>query len=239
MRRLYKKTPNIQFNDMEVHSIFLYFTTCFAALFPVIDPLGSGLIVNSYYGSISEEERKKYTRSIFVHCLTVGIVSLLAGHLILMIFGLAIPVIQIAGGFIICKSGLEWLNNSDTGNIDEEEEEARNVKKNNLVSKLFYPISFPICLGPGTISVIFTLMASAERETNWLLTGTHYALIVAAIVVQLVILYFVILSGAKINRKLGPAGNMVINKLIAFITFCIGIQIFLSGIAKAFHLAVF
>ncbi|GHT49641.1 UPF0056 inner membrane protein [Bacteroidia bacterium] len=224
---------------MAVHSIFLYFTTCFAALFPVIDPLGSGLIVNSYYGSIGEEERKKYTRSIIIHCLAIGIVSLLAGHLILMIFGLAIPVIQIAGGFVICKSGLEWLNNSDSGNRDEEQEEAQGVKKNNIVSKIFYPISFPICLGPGTISVIFTLMASAERENSWLLTGAHYALIVAAMVVQLIILYFVILSGSKINRRLGPAGNMVINKLIAFITFCIGIQIFISGIAKSFHLTVF
>jgi small neutral amino acid transporter SnatA (MarC family) len=224
---------------MALHSILLYFATCFAALFPVIDPLGSGLIVNGYYGSIGEEERKKYTRTIFVHCLTIGIVSLLAGHLILMVFGLAVPVIQIAGGFVICKSGLEWLNNSDTGNRDEEQEEAQGVKKNNISSRLFYPISFPICLGPGTSSVIFTLMASAERGNSWILTGTHYALIVAAMVMQVVILYFVILSGSKINQKLGPAGNMVINKLIAFITFCIGIQILLSGIAKSFHLTVF
>jgi MarC family membrane protein len=224
---------------MSIDSIFLYFTTCFVALFPVIDPIGSGLIVNGNFGSISGEERKKYARTIVIDCLVIGIVSMLAGHLILMIFGLAIPVIQIAGGFVICKSGLEWLSNSDANNMETEQKEDESVKKNNIVSKLFYPISFPICLGPGTISVIFTLMATADQKNNWLITGSHYALMVAAMVSQLILLYIMILSGSKISRKLGPAGNMVINKLIAFITFCIGIQILISGIAKSFHLTVF
>jgi MarC family membrane protein len=223
---------------MATHSIFLFFTTCFVSLFPVIDPIGSGLIVNGYLGCISDEERKKHTKTIFLNCLMVGTVSLLAGHLILLVFGLAVPAIQIAGGVVICKSGLEWLNNSDTDNLDKDEEEGEQVQKNNLISKLFYPISFPICLGPGTISVIFTLMATAEKS-SWLATGINYAIIIIAMILQLVILYFVILSGSKISQKLGPVGNLIINKLIAFITFCIGIQILLSGIAKAFHLTIF
>ncbi|MDR0866080.1 MAG: MarC family protein [Candidatus Symbiothrix sp.] len=223
---------------MAAHSIFLFFTTCFVALFPVIDPIGSGLIVNGYFGSITDAERKKHTQTIFLNCLMVGTVSLLAGHLILLIFGLAVPAIQIAGGVVICKSGLEWLNNSDTDNLDKDEKEGQQVKKNNLISKIFYPISFPICLGPGTISVIFTLMATAEKS-SWLATGVNYAIIIIAMILQLVILYFVILSGSKISRKLGPVGNLIINKLIAFITFCIGIQILLSGIGKAFHLTIF
>ncbi|GHV55812.1 hypothetical protein FACS1894182_00930 [Bacteroidia bacterium] len=164
---------------------------------------------------------------------------MLAGHLILLLFGLAIPAIQIAGGFTICKSGWEWLNDSDVEKDKREVEKEQDMKKNNIVSKLFYPISFPICLGPGTISVIFTLMASAEQKDDWMITGVHYALIAGAIILQLIILYCVVLSGSKISQKLGSAGNIIINKLIAFITFCIGIQIFVTGIAKAFHLEVF
>jgi MarC family membrane protein len=208
------------------------------ALFPVIDPFGSGLIVNNFMNGISVEERKKYARSILINCFYVGFGSLIAGHLILMMFGLVVPVIQIAGGIIICKSGLEWLNGSDEENIEQDSAEAAGIKAKNLWSKIFYPISFPICLGPGTIAVIFTLMASAD-DSNWTITGLHYILIVLAIVLQLILLYFVILTGSKISKKLGAAGNLVINKLIAFITFCIGIQIFLSGIAKTFHLDIF
>ena len=223
---------------MDFHNVLMIFLASFVALFPVIDPVGSGLIVNGYFGDIDEKERKVYTKSILLYCLMVGGVSLIAGHLILLVFGLAVPVIQLAGGFVICKTGLEWLSESDE--IQSEEEEKRNAlrKKNNIAAKLFYPIAFPICMGPGVISVIFTLMATGTSKTSLLTTGINYAIILAAMVLLLVILYLVIATGPKITRRLGKSGTMVINKLIAFITFCIGIQIMISGIGKIFHLDI-
>lgn len=221
---------------MEIHNIFLFFTACFAALFPVIDPIGSGLIINGYYGNISEDEKKQYTRKIVINSVIIGLVSLLAGHLILLIFGLAIPVIQIAGGFIILKSGYDWLNSPDVENPDKVEELSPN--KSHIESKLFYPLSFPISMGPGTISVIFTLMATAEIKGEWLYTGVNYIVIGIAMFLQLVILYFVTISGSRISKRLGREGNMIINKLIAFITFCIGLQIMITGISKTFHLSI-
>jgi MarC family membrane protein len=223
---------------MEVHQFILFFATCFAALFPVIDPIGSGIIVNGYFGDIADTERKQYNQAIFRNCLMIGIVTVLAGHLVLMMFGLAVPAVQIAGGFVICKTGLEWLSNSDSANAKNDKKEGDRVHLNNLTSKIFYPISFPICLGPGTISVIFTLMATAEKS-DYLLTGINYLTLIIAIVLQLILLYLVVRAGSKINRKLGPVGMMIINKLIAFITFCIGIQIIISGIGKAFGIHVF
>lgn len=221
-----------------MHQILLMFVACFVALFPVIDPVGSGLIVNGYYGNIGYQERKEYTRKILINCLVIATVSLLLGHLILLIFGLAVPVIQIAGGFVICKSGLEWLSNNDESNTEGTIQEGQNIKKSNIESKLFYPVSFPICMGPGTISVIFTLMATAEVNGNYLMTGINYGIILVTIVLQLLMLYFVIMGGSRINQKIGPAGTLIINKLIAFITFCIGIQILVTGIAKTFHLTI-
>ncbi|MDR0832944.1 MAG: MarC family protein [Candidatus Symbiothrix sp.] len=223
---------------MEVHQFILFFATCFAALFPVIDPIGSGIIVNGYFGDVSDKERKQYNQAIFRNCLVIGIVTVLAGHLVMLMFGLAVPAIQIGGGVVICKTGLEWLNNSDAGNEKADKQEGGQVRETNLTRKLFYPISFPICLGPGTISVIFTLMATAEKA-DYLLTGIDYLILIVAIILQLIILYLVVREGSKINRKLGPVGMMIINKLIAFITFCIGIQIILSGIGKAFGITVF
>ena len=39
-------------------------------------------------------------------------------------------------------------------------------------------------------------------------------------------------------QKLGPVGNQIINKLVAFFTFCIGIQISVTGISQIFHLNI-
>ena len=44
----------------------------------------------------------------------IGVGTLLIGHLFLLIFGLAIPVIQLGGGILICKTAMELLGDSNS-----------------------------------------------------------------------------------------------------------------------------
>jgi small neutral amino acid transporter SnatA (MarC family) len=81
-------------------------------------------------------------------------------------------------------------------------------------------------------------MASAVVKGNFLSTGLNYAIISLAIISLLILLYVFLSQGMRIMKKLGRSGNMVLNKLIAFITFCIGIQITVTGISKIFHLPI-
>lgn len=224
---------------MSFHAIFYTFIASVLALFPVMNPIGNGLVVNGFFDGLSAKQRKTAAKRIVVNCLMVGVGSLVMGHLILLLFGLAIPVIQVAGGIIICKTGLEWLSDSPATNAEQKHENvARKVNLNNVKSKLFYPISFPICLGPGSISVIFTLMATASVEGDWLYTGINYAMICLGMFALLFVLYFVLVHAPKVTSKLGESGNVIINKLMAFITFCIGIQIVVTGISKIFHINI-
>lgn len=223
---------------MSIHDYIYTFVSSFIALFPVMNPIGSGFIVNGFLEGLDDIQRKTYAKKIITNCLLIGIGSLLAGHLILLLFGLAVPVIQLGGGIIICKTGLEWLSDSGTGKTDKTQSTIDHLKLDDIEKKLFYPISFPIALGPGSISVIFTLMASAAVKGNLLSTGFNYAIIALAIISLLITLYIFLSQGTRIMKKLGRSGNMVLNKLIAFITFCIGIQIIVTGIAKIFHLQI-
>jgi small neutral amino acid transporter SnatA (MarC family) len=59
-----------------------------------------------------------------------------------------------------------------------------------------------------------------------------------AMVLLLCAMYFVAVNGLRLMKKIGPSGNAIVNKLVAFLTFCIGIQILVTGIAKIFHLTV-
>ncbi|MDR1698812.1 MAG: MarC family protein, partial [Prevotellaceae bacterium] len=112
------------------------------------------------------------------------------------------------------------------------------IKMEEIEQKLFYPLSFPIVVGAGTISVIFTLMANATVRDNFLHTGINYLAIALALFLMLSILYVFLSQGHRFMKKLGSSGNLIINKLVAFITFCIGIQIFVTGISKIFHITV-
>jgi len=222
---------------MSIIDLIYTFVAAFAALFPVLNPIGSGFIIDSFIKDLDDDQRKLVVKKIVINCLLVGIGSLAIGHFILLLFGLAIPVIQIGGGIIICKTGMEWLSSSSPDTDDKQKTIAK-INMTDIEQKLFYPISFPIIIGAGSISVIFTLMANVTVKGNLFYTGINYLVIALAIFAMLVILSAFLLQGRRIMKKLGKSGNLIINKLIAFITFCIGIQIIVTGISNTFHVPI-
>ena len=80
------------------------------ALFPVVNPVGSAFIVSSYFSDLSKADKKKAVNKIVLYAFSICTVSLFAGHWILELFGLSVPVIQVAGGIMICKMGWEFLS---------------------------------------------------------------------------------------------------------------------------------
>ncbi len=224
---------------MTVQSFIYMFMASVAALFPVMNPIGNGFVVNGFLGDLDRAHRRAATKKIMSNCLMVGVGSLVMGQIILLLFGLAVPVIQAAGGIIICKTGLEWLSNSPVPSAKERSGHLTGkMNLDSIEGRIFYPISFPICLGPGSISVIFTLMATASVKGDWIHSGINYVIICLAIAALLGVLYFIISQAHWIVDRLGESGNLIITKLMAFITFCIGIQIVVTGISKIFHLNI-
>ena len=118
--------------------------------------------------------------------IMIGVGTLVIGHLFLLIFVLAIPVIQLGGGMLICKTAMELLG--DSGSSDKETSKNDGFRWKNIEQKIFYPITFPISIGPGSISVIFTLMASASVKTKLLQTGINYLVIALVIICMAAIL---------------------------------------------------
>ena len=201
------------------------------ALFPVVNPLGNGFVVNGFFTDLDPKQRKTAIRKLILNFIIIGVGTLVIGHLFLLMFGLAIPVIQLGGGILICKTAMELLGDSNSPDQEESSRNMDSLKWKNIEQKIFYPITFPISIGPGSISVIFTLMASASVKGKLLQTGINYFVIALVIVCMAAILYIFLSQGQRIIQKLGPVGNQIINKLVAFFTFCIGIQISVTGIS--------
>lgn len=223
---------------MSAHDFIYTFVSAFMALFPVTNPISSGFIINGFISGLDDNQRKIVIKKIVINCLIIGLGSLLVGHIILLIFNLAIPVVQLAGGILICKTGLEWLSDTPTTTDNTKQDAINQIKMHELEKKLFYPISFPISLGPGSISVIFTLVAAADVKENLLATSINYTMIALVIILLCFILYLFLTQGQRIIKKFGESGNLIINKMVAFFTFCIGLQIIVTGISKIFHLHI-
>jgi multiple antibiotic resistance protein len=203
-----------------LHLIFIGFLS----LFPAVNPVGSAFIIDPLLGGLDFPERKRAAKKIAFYCFTICAVSALIGSWILKLFGISIPIVQLAGGIMICRMGWQLLTTDD--DVKGKKETAQPARKDNI---LFYPVAFPMTTGAGTISVILTL--SAHEDENDLLA--HFmnlgALFIAIFLICLVI-YICYANTPRLIQRLGPRGEQIVNRISAFLVFCIGMQIAWSGI---------
>ena len=193
---------------MSLSNLLIIFSSSFMALFPVINPLGNGFVVNGFFTDLDPQQRKAAIQKLTFNFIMIGVGTLVIGHLFLLIFGLAIPVIQLGGGILICKTAMELLG--DSGSTDKGEEASQNVdgfRWKNIEQKIFYPITFPISIGPGSISVIFTLMASASVKGKLLQTGINYLVIALVIICMAAIFYVFLSQGQRFIPEIGTCGK--------------------------------
>lgn len=205
------------------------------ALFPVINPIGSALIINPYLAKLSEKQRKSAVNKITIYALSICIVSLFTGHWILELFGISIPVIQVAGGILICKMGWESLSVEQEQNADKEIDEDDSILSSSISDKLFYPLTFPITTGAGTISVLFTLSAHSA-DSNWEDYLVNTSAILLAILIMCLLVHFFYNNTKKMVDKLGNNGQAIANRIFAFLIFCVGLEIATTGIKTLFHI---
>lgn len=217
-----------QFNTF-IHLVFIGFV----ALFPVVNPIGSAFIVSPYFLNISRKERIKFVKKITFYSFSICAVTILVGHWILELFGLSIPVIQIAGGIMICKIGWEFLS-SDNKQANEKNIADKKVDIEpfpEVENKLFYPITFPITTGAGTIAVLFTLSAQGANENFSVYLLNVGALLVSVIGICILIFIFY-LNTNRLISYIGLNNEQIINRFMAFLIFCVGLQIATGGISN-------
>ncbi len=215
-----------------VHLVFIGIIT----LFPVVNPVGTAFILNPYFDNLTRKQRKNAVKKIALYAFAICVITLFAGHWILELFGISIPVIQLAGGIMICKMGWEFLsagNNSAERQV-KAEHTAEAVNVDTLQDKLFYPITFPVTTGAGTISVLFTLGARSTHENMKDYLMNTGALIIA-IIVMCVLIYIFYLNTKTLIQYIGSKGENVLNRISAFLIFCVGLQIAVNGIRALIH----
>ncbi|HVW94525.1 MAG TPA: MarC family protein [Mucilaginibacter sp.] len=217
---------NIYLNSF-IHLAFIGFV----ALFPVVNPIGTAFMVSPYFSHLSREERLKVVKKITFYAFAICAVTLFIGHWILEVFGLSIPIIQLAGGIMICKIGWEFL--SSEGSDESTTTTGKSTMANTplVESKLFYPITFPITTGAGTIAVLFTLSAKGASDDFALYMQNIGALLVSVVGICVLIFIFY-LNTNRLISYIGSHNEQIINRIMAFLIFCVGLQIAAGGIIQ-------
>jgi multiple antibiotic resistance protein len=212
---------------LSILSIVLKVTaTIFVALFPVVNPIGTALILSGMTSGTDATVWKAMLRKIAANSFLVLTFFYLFGSLILQLFGITIPVVQVSGGIVLAVMGWQMLNGSsgDSGSADGGPHDTGT----SIAVKAFYPYTFPITVGPGGLAVAMTFGAHVQRGTSMGLAERVGGVIGTFAICATVYLCFANLQ--YINKKIPPAAVKAISKMLAFFVICIGVQILWEGI---------
>ena len=129
---------------------------------------------------------------------------------------------------MICRMGWQLLTSDD--DIKGKKETAQPDRSaGDIDNFLFYPVAFPMTTGAGTISVLLTLSAH-ENEKGLMDHILNLGALFIAIVLMCGLIYICYANTPRIIHRLGPRGEQIVNRLSAFLVFCIGMQIASVGI---------
>jgi multiple antibiotic resistance protein len=200
------------------------------ALFPIIDSPDNIPIFLTLTPGLSAESRAVLARKIAVNSFGILIVAVLVGTHILAFFGISLPVVQVGGGLIVVAAGWKLLNRPDD-DARAPESSSRPLKDAYLSAYLtrraFYPLTMPLTVGPGSVSVAIAVGASqAVHGQAWWILAVAAFLGCAVIAGSVYLMYR---FAEPIGRIVGDTAMDVIFRLSAFLLVCIGVQIVWNG----------
>ena len=214
--------------------LWKFFALGFSALLPLINPLGSALVFLGLVGNAPISIYRGLARRIAINTVIFLAVIELVGSSLLTFFGISLPIMQVSGGIVIAMIGWGLLNQKDSApSVDKTEAAEPAVTAyqiDTLSEKAFYPYTFPITAGPGCIVVMLTLSVHATQRTIPDTVLSYVGLFIAAVVLSASV-YLCYAYAPKIARTVSPSTAHGILRVIAFILFCIGVQIAWNGVS--------
>ena len=178
-------------------------------LFAVIDIIGSIPLIITLKQKGAEIKPLKVT----LVSLVIMIVFLFLGESILNVIGVDVKSFSVAGAFVLFFMALEMILGIELFKTDEETKGSASI----------VPLAFPIIAGAGSMTSILSLRAEYESLN-----------IVAAIVINMVLVFIVLKLTKKIEKLLGPGGIAVMKKVFGIILLAIAVKLFSSNIKELF-----
>ena len=192
-----------------------------AALFPIVNPLGGAPIFLSMTSDYTPEERASLAWRVTVTSFVLLVASVATGTYVLEFFGLSVPVVQVAGGVVVSTLGWRLLQDPT---ITDKPSTATARPHRNIA---FYPMTMPLTVGPGSISVAITIGANHPDSVRSFLINVPATLIGVTLVSASVFIAY--RYADRLSRMIGETGMTVLLRLTAFILLCIGVQILWNG----------
>ena len=206
-----------------------FFALAFSALLPVINPVGSSLVFLGMVGVARGDVYKPPAKKIAISTAIFLLAMDLAGAGVLRLFGISLPVVQLAGGLVLAAMGWRRLNEPDEPR--QLQPQLPLVDSAALQGKIFYPFTFPVTAGPGVLVVMLTLSAHASKGTVVEAIFAHLGVLPGMCLMCLAVFVFYAYA-PKITTKISQSTAHGILRVITVVLLCIGVQIAWNGLTS-------
>ena len=176
-------------------------------LFAVIDIIGSVPIIidlRKKVGNIKSEKASIVAAILMISFLFIG-------ESLLKFIGIDVNSFAVAGAFVIFFIALEMILG------------IKLYKEENAASASIVPIAFPLIAGAGTLTTILSIKAEFSNIN-----------IVIGIILNIILVYIVLKSSAKLEKLFTPNGLSVIRRVFGVILMAIAVKLFTTNIKGLF-----
>ena len=183
--------------------------TAFMVMFAVIDIIGSIPIIIDLRKKVGHIQSEKAS-------IIAGIIMiffLFLGESILKLIGIDVNSFAVAGAFILFFIALEMILGITLYKEDE----------NTALTASIFPLAFPLIAGPGSLTTLLSLRAEFRIEN-----------IIVAVIVNVIFIYLILKTSAKIERLLGANGISIVRKIFGVILLAIAVKLFAHNIKALF-----
>lgn len=200
---------------------YVELTKAFGAFFAIMNPFVNLPIFLALTAGLTVAQQRSLAIKITFFSAIMCAIILFAGQQIIGFFGITIDQFRIAGGIVLAHIAWSMLNGQDItshhGTNGEKEDMA------DLSGLAFYPITFPMIVGPGTIATLIIYAAHSKGVEGLIPIGG----VVAAI---LSILFVVLFFASSFGKVLSDTMRVIMTRLMGMILLAIAVEMFVAGV---------
>lgn len=218
----------------------------FGALFAIMNPFVILPMYLSLTHGQSVSQLRRTSVRIVAYSLAMAAVIMVGGTAILVFFGISIDHFRVAGGIVLAMIGLNMLNGGSSAHEGTPQEKARMRARATHPTMgaagseaaatpprdpaaeadadvSFHPLTFPMIMGPGTITslVVFTGQAHAVGG---------YLAVVGALGAVLTILFVVLWFAPAIGSRMSHTLRVIMTRLMGMIIAAIAVAMVIDGL---------
>ena len=192
----------------------------FGAFFAIMNPFVNLPIFLALTVGFTVAEQRSLAIKVTLFSAMMCAAILFAGQSILGFFGISVDEFRIAGGIVLAHIAWSMLNGSSAPSHHGSEKEQGEIQ--NLSGLAFYPITFPMIVGPGTIATLIIYAGHAK--------GIEQTLEIGGIVGVILLLLFAGLFFASFFGKvLSDTMRVIMTRLMGMILLAIAVEMMVAG----------